>query len=82
MRRWDALGVIADAYPTEPIVVTIYDSSGRAIRSLGPARPGAVTADFVWDLRDRAGRRVASGIYFARARAGMNYEDRSLVGLE
>ena len=26
---------------TEPIHLTIYDSAGRAIRALGPARPGA-----------------------------------------
>ena len=76
------LRVALSASTTEPIVMTIYDSAGRAIRSLEPARPGAVTADFVWDLRDRDGRRVASGIYFARARAGANHEDRSLVVLE
>jgi thiamine pyrophosphate-dependent acetolactate synthase large subunit-like protein len=34
MRRWDALGVIADAYPTEPIVVTL----GGTTRELAAMR--------------------------------------------
>lgn len=63
---------------TAPIEVTIYDASGRAVRSLGPARPGR-EARFEWDLRDGAGRRVAPGLYFAQARAGANHEERPIV---
>jgi len=46
--------------------ITIYDVSGRAVRSLvnsyRPAGPGEVR----WDGLDAAGRPVATGVYFAR----------------
>lgn len=76
------LRVRLGARSSAPIELTIYDSAGRAIRSLGRSVPGATSADFVWDLHDGSGRRVAAGIYFARAQAGVNYEDRSIVVLE
>jgi hypothetical protein len=66
----------------EPVSLTIYDSAGRAVRSLGPQWPEGNATVFDWDLCDRGGRRVAAGLYFARARTGANYEDRSLIVLE
>ena len=64
---------------TSPIQVTIYDAAGRAVRELGPAQPGLEAARFVWDLRDRSGRRVAPGLYFVQARAGANHDERSII---
>jgi hypothetical protein len=60
-------------------VVTIYDAAGRAVRVLGPARPGLSAARFEWDLREGTGRRVAPGLYFVQARAGANHEERPIV---
>lgn len=52
--------------------VVIVDAAGRLVRSLSVER-GA--AGVTWDGRDVAGRRAASGVYFARAGA----ESRSVV---
>jgi hypothetical protein len=47
----------------------VVDVSGRVIRTLvNGARPAGAER-IVWDGRDRAGRRVAAGVYFARLRA-------------
>jgi len=67
------------AATTAPIVVTIYDAAGRAVRVLGPSRPGLAAARFEWDLCDGSGRRVASGLYFAQAGVGANHEERPIV---
>ena len=64
---------------TQAVEVNVFDSAGRAIRSLGRSRPGATEAQFTWDLRDASGRRVAPGYYFAQARAGDQHEERSIV---
>lgn len=51
------------------VTLNIYDVSGRRVRTLvdGPSTAGAQTA--IWDGRDDAGRRVASGVYFFRLQA-------------
>jgi hypothetical protein len=47
--------------------IALYDVSGRRIRTLGNGSEwGAGTHTVHWDGRDRAGRRAAAGIYFAR----------------
>jgi hypothetical protein len=61
-----------------PIEVRLYDSAGRWIRTLGPA-PATKRAEFLWDLRDASGRRMAPGLYFAQARVGANHEEKSIV---
>jgi hypothetical protein len=50
--------------------LTVYDLAGRLVTTLasGVQTGGAHRA--YWDLRARNGRHVASGIYFARLRAG------------
>ncbi len=57
------------------LTLTVYDVSGRAIRSLmdGPLSPGE--HGISWDGRDRRGSRVPSGVYFLRAFS----EERSAV---
>jgi len=67
---------------TEPVTLTVYDAAGRAVRTLGPMRADGGAVAFDWDLCDRSGRRVTAGLYFARARSGTSYEDRSLVVLD
>ncbi|NNE44608.1 MAG: T9SS type A sorting domain-containing protein, partial [Gemmatimonadetes bacterium] len=53
-----------------PLRVSVYDLSGRRIRDLEPSGGDGTAATVTWDGRDTDGRRVASGMYFVRARAG------------
>jgi hypothetical protein len=73
------LEVRLSAGVTTSIGVTIYDSAGRAVRALGPSRPGMRAAAFDWDLRDRSGHRVTPGLYFAQVRAGVHHEERPII---
>jgi hypothetical protein len=52
------------------VELSVYDVSGRLVRSLvtGVRNPGAHT--LTWDLRGQDGRQVSSGVYFYRLRAG------------
>lgn len=46
--------------------VRIFDLRGRPVRSLGGGAASAGMMETRWDGRDDQGRRVASGVYFAR----------------
>lgn len=60
--------------PGAKTVLEIFDVAGRRLqRYEGRADSGELS--FVWDHRDQGGRRVASGLYFARLRVG----DESVV---
>lgn len=52
-----------------PVTLRLFDLSGRLVRTLvdGPREGGEQAA--VWDGQDDEGRRVASGLYFARFEA-------------
>jgi hypothetical protein len=52
-------------FGTEKVLLTIYDSSGRKVRTLvnHPLNPG--THEIVWDGADVHGRGIASGVYIA-----------------
>ena len=50
--------------------VAVVDVEGRKIRTLRAGRLEAGTATLHWDGTDAAGRRVAAGVYFIRARVG------------
>ncbi|MFN0149633.1 MAG: T9SS type A sorting domain-containing protein [bacterium] len=54
--------------------LSIYDVSGRRLRSLaaGHAPLGVQTAS--WDRRDESGHEVAAGVYFLRLRVGDGHE--------
>ncbi len=45
--------------------LTVYATDGRAVRTLTPTAAAGMHT-FVWDGRDDAGRRVASGVYLCR----------------
>jgi hypothetical protein len=64
------------------IVADLYDVQGRVVRRL--ERLGALAGESVmlWDGRDRRGRAVANGVYFARYRAGTASGVRRLVKAE
>jgi hypothetical protein len=53
-----------------PIDLTIYDLSGRRVRSLVAGRQPVGVQSATWDRRDEAGRDVAAGPYFARLTSG------------
>jgi len=62
--------------------LTVYDQSGRMVRTLasGPAQAGSYTT--AWDGRDQYGRPAGSGVYFCRLRAGEFTTARKMVKTE
>lgn len=50
--------------------VRIYDTQGRAVRTLAARASGSGERVLVWDGRDDGGRTTAPGVYLARWRAG------------
>lgn len=62
-----------------PVTLTIYDVSGRRVRSLlQDARP-AGPHQLQWDGRDDRGSAVASGVYFARLTIGTWSQSQRIV---
>jgi hypothetical protein len=59
--------------------LAVFDVRGRQVRVLaeGLRSPGAQSE--VWDLRDTAGRRVDSGVYWVRLATASRAFDRKLV---
>lgn len=64
----------------EPVSVAIYAASGRLVRTLAAPPDRGGLGSVTWDGRDAAGRKVASGVYFARLRVG-DAEDRARLVL-
>jgi hypothetical protein len=62
--------------------IRIYDVAGRRVGTLvsGEVRPGR--HDVPWDLRDGNGRRVGSGVYFARMEFGAKRAIHRIVVLK
>ena len=50
--------------------LTVYDRSGRVVRTLVSAQVQAGSYAAAWDGRDRYGRPAGSGVYFCRLQAG------------
>jgi sugar lactone lactonase YvrE len=65
--------------PGGQVRLAVFDVVGRRVRVLcdGPAAAGRHTSG--WDGRDDAGRRLASGVYFARLSLGDESRSRRLV---
>lgn len=51
-----------------PVTVEVFDVTGRKVRALLSRDLSAGRHEMVWDGRDDAGRSVANGLYFYRAR--------------
>lgn len=51
-------------------VVTVYSTTGRAVRTLRAAHAGTGTHEIRWDGRDARGREVAPGAYHYRLEVG------------
>ncbi len=54
----------------QPVQLTIYDASGRSVRTLASGAHAAGYHVVGWDARDDAGHTVPAGAYFARLVAG------------
>jgi hypothetical protein len=65
-----ATSIAFDLPRAELVRLTIYDAAGRLVRVAADGLHAAGEHQVSWDGRDRAGRRVAQGIYFARMEAG------------
>jgi len=61
------------------VSVVVHDLAGRAVNTLVTGRQPAGRYDVVWHGRDDAGRKLASGIYFCKFRAGGHREVKKLL---
>ncbi len=60
----------------------ITDAVGRRVRTLVARRQSAGFHTVIWDGTDDLGRRVASGVYVYRLRAGDWVQTRKMVLVE
>ncbi len=62
--------------------LTVYDQSGRVVRTLMSAQVQAGSYAAAWDARDQYGRPAGSGVYFCRLQAGEFTAARKMVKTE
>ena len=67
------------APPGARITLTLYDATGRHVRTLADGMHGEGTYVEWWDGRDGTGNAVASGVYICRLKAGPATLTRKLV---
>jgi C1A family cysteine protease len=61
------------------VSIRIFDTAGRLVRVLEDRVLPAGHHETVWDGRDRAGRPVASGVYFCRLATGSFSDEKKMV---
>jgi hypothetical protein len=61
------------------VTLSIYDASGRVVRTLAEGGLPAGVHRFDWDSRDANGRELSSGVYFCRLRVNDRELARKLV---
>lgn len=69
------LGIYYDLAASGPVELNIYNIAGRVIRTLSP--PAAVAGAQVktsWDMKDKNGNVVASGIYLIEIKSGSYHQ--------
>ena len=64
-----------------PAEVSVFDVSGRLVRTVVRGEYGAGYHTVAWDGKDAGGRRVAAGIYFLRAESAGHTKTLKLVVL-
>ena len=67
---------------TSRVHIAVYDASGTLVKTLVDGVRGAGAWGVTWNGEDERGKRVASGVYFCRMRAGSFDETRKLVLLK
>jgi len=61
------------------VELRIYNITGQLVRTLVNGRKRAGIHSVTWDGRDDSGKRVASGVYFCRLKAGNSSQTRKLL---
>jgi hypothetical protein len=64
------------------IAITIYDVTGRSIRSFVSAHHSLQPTVFSWDCTDGSGHRCQPGIYFCQLKAGQKRYTEKLILIE
>jgi hypothetical protein len=67
---------------SQDVGIEIYNVTGRVVRTLGAGPTSGGLASVVWDGKDSAGRRVASGVYFYKVNSGASQTLKKMVLLE
>jgi parallel beta-helix repeat protein len=62
-----------------PVSLKVFDVSGRLVRVLVDRNLTSGRHEIIWDGKDEAGAKVASGAYFCRMSAGSFTESKKLV---
>lgn len=65
-----------------PVRITVYNVSGRAVRTLVNEERAAGAYQVAWDGRDANGRRVPAGIYAYRVETGTTVQSRTIILLD
>ena len=71
--------VIPEDAQQAPVLLSVFDASGRLVRELLAVRQSAESGTVDWDGRDSAGELVAAGMYFAQLSVGRDLVSRRLV---
>jgi hypothetical protein len=61
------------------VVVTIYDSSGSVVKSIGSVNVSSGNNAVTWNGKNNNGNSVASGVYYAQVKFGSTSETTKLV---
>jgi hypothetical protein len=61
------------------VVLNVYSIPGQEVRTLVNKRQSAGEKSVVWDGRDDFGKKVSSGVYIYRIRAGDYVKSRKMV---
>ncbi len=67
---------------TAEIELSVYDVTGRLVRTVASGKVVAGRHEAVWDGRDARGERVASGVYFVRLTDGKTTATKRMVLLK
>jgi flagellar hook assembly protein FlgD len=64
------------------VSLSVYDVSGRLVRTLIDQHQEPDVYSFIWDSKDNAERRIAPGIYFCILRTDNGHTSKKLVTIE
>lgn len=62
-----------------PVRLVVYDPAGREVTTLADGRFPAGEFERTWNGRDRSGRPVPSGVFFARFESGKSADTKKIV---
>jgi hypothetical protein len=63
------------------VELSIYDVTGRCVRSIASGRQAGGEHSITWDARDARGARVAPGVYYVRLKADRSAATQPVVVL-